>query len=85
MVATNVKVMLNSGLHARPASNFIKIASKYTCDISLEKEGKKANAKSIMGVMSLAITKGTEITVSAEGDDAEKALAELTEFLSREH
>lgn len=84
MVETVVKVMLPSGLHARPASHFVKLAGKFTSQIFLVKEGKTANAKSIIGIMSMAITAGSEVVVRAEGEDAQQAVHELAEFLSRD-
>lgn len=84
MVETVVKVMLSSGLHARPASSFVKLAGKFNSQISLEKQGKVANAKSIIGIMSMAITAGSEVVVRAEGEDAQQAVHELAEFLSHD-
>lgn len=84
MAQKQVTVALRSGLHARPAALFVQQANKFTCDIFVEKDGKSANAKSIMGVMSLAIGCGAEITIRAEGSDAERAVEELSEMVSRE-
>ena len=57
------------GVHARPATLLVQTASKDDSDINLEYKGKKVNLKSIMGVMSLGIGKGAEITISADGED----------------
>lgn len=84
MVETVVKVMLPSGLHARPASNFVKLAGKFGSQVFIEKQGNVTNAKSIIGIMSMAVTSGTEVIVRAEGDDAQQAVQELVEFLSRD-
>jgi phosphotransferase system HPr (HPr) family protein len=84
MIETKVKVLFNSGLHARPASAFVKEASRFSSEIVLIKEGKKVNAKSIIGVMSLAATKGSEITLCIEGNDEQHATNELIEFFSSE-
>lgn len=62
------------GLHARAAAKFVTTASGYQADISVSRDGRTVNGKSIMGVMMLAAAKGTEITINAVGDDAEAAL-----------
>lgn len=70
------------GLHARPATILVNQASKFSSDIKLVYNGKEVNLKSIMGVMSLGIQQGAEITISAEGDDAEAAITALTETIT---
>jgi phosphocarrier protein len=62
------------GLHARPAKNLVTELNKFCSDVFLEKDGYKINAKSIIGVLTLAAVKGTELTVIADGEDAEEAL-----------
>jgi len=76
-----VKIINETGLHARPASEFVKKASCFSSEINITFEGRTVNAKSIMGVMSLGVGKGKTITIEAEGDDANKALDELEEFI----
>lgn len=71
-----------TGLHARPATVLVNTASKYSAEISLTYRDKKVNLKSIMGVMSLGIQQGAEITISAEGADAEEAITALTETIT---
>ncbi len=83
MIEKTVQVSLDTGLQARPAAQFVQEANRYTSDLFLEKDNKRINAKSIMGLMSLAITKGTEIKLLAEGPDAEEALAALTQFITK--
>ncbi|MDN4594337.1 HPr family phosphocarrier protein [Polycladomyces subterraneus] len=83
MVEKKVVVQLRTGLHARPAAMFVQEANKYTSDIFVTKGDKKVNAKSIMGIMSLAVASGTEITISAEGADAEEAVNALAEIVSK--
>lgn len=77
------KVILNNevGLHARPAALFVQTASKFDSDIYIELEGTKVDGKSIIGVMSLGAFHGEEITLIANGDDAEKAIKELSELI----
>ncbi|MCD6307416.1 MAG: HPr family phosphocarrier protein [Candidatus Latescibacteria bacterium] len=62
------------GIHARPAALLVQEASKYRANIEIENDGVKVNGKSIMGVMMLAAAHGSEITVIADGDDAEDAI-----------
>lgn len=84
MAEKSVKVNLRAGLHARPAALFVQQANKFTSEIFVEKGGKTVNAKSIMGIMSLAISRGSQITIKAEGTDAERAVETLAEMVSRE-
>ena len=70
------------GLHARPAALFVQIANKYDCDITVRKDEKEVNGKSIMGIMMLAAGRGETIYIKAEGDGAKKVLAELERLLS---
>ncbi len=81
MIRKEAEVVNNSGLHARPASIFVSAATKYSSKIMIEKDGKKVNGKSIMGLLTLAIGKGSVIAIEAEGDDEEKAVNELAELI----
>ncbi len=84
MVEKKVEVRLKSGLQARPAAAFVQEATQFSSDIFIEKDGKKVNAKSIMGLMSLAVGTGTTITLSADGTDEEQALDYLSAFVDKE-
>jgi catabolite repression HPr-like protein len=84
MVHEKVVVRLKTGLQARPAALFVQEANRYSADVFVEKGDKKVNAKSIMGIMSLAISSGKEIVVSAVGSDAEQAVSKLVAFVSKE-
>jgi catabolite repression HPr-like protein len=84
MVHEKVVVKLKTGLQARPAALFVQEANRYSADVFVEKEDKKVNAKSIMGIMSLAISTGKEIVISAVGNDAEQAVANLVAYVSKE-
>ena len=84
MVERSVTVELETGLQARPAALFVQEANRYTANLFLEKDGKRVNAKSIMGLMSLAITSGETIKLLAEGVDEEEALDHLTAFVIEE-
>lgn len=82
MVEKSVEVLLESGLQARPAAQFVQEANRFASDLFLEKDGKRINAKSIMGLMSLAITKGETIILIADGPDEEIALNQLVSFIT---
>jgi len=84
MARRPVVVKLKTGLHARPAALFVQEANKFSSEILVEKDEKKVNAKSIMGIMSLAISSGTEVIISAEGADAEQAVNALAALVSKE-
>ena len=70
-----------TGLHARPASLFVKEAAKFKSDIKLIKDDKEYNGKSIMGLLSMGVAKGDKIIIQAEGEDEETAVAELVDLL----
>ena len=65
------------GLHARPAARIVQVANKHRSEIQLAKDGTAVNAKSIMGVLTLAASRGSLLTVICEGDDADAALAAI--------
>jgi phosphocarrier protein len=69
------------GLHARAAALLVKTANRFVSNVSLEKDGLEVNGKSIMGILMLAATKGTRITVKAEGKDAEQAIETLGKLI----
>ena len=80
----NVTIINETGLHARPASQFVQKAGKFKSEIQIVFEEKEVNAKSIMGVMSLGIGQGKEITLRAEGVDEVEAINELENFIKTE-
>ena len=69
------------GIHARSAGELVKKAKEFTSSISIFKEGKKADAKKLFGLMGLGVKQGMEITVQVEGDDEEAAAAAMETFL----
>jgi phosphocarrier protein HPr len=71
------------GIHARPAAMFVKTASRFSCEIFVEKDGEKVNGKSIMGLMMLAAGPGCKLTVHAAGQDAHAAVTEIEALLNR--
>lgn len=84
MVEKTVVVNLRSGLLARPAALFVQEANRFSSDIFVEKDGKSVNAKSIMGIMSLAIAHGQEVVIKADGSDAENAVNHLADMITKE-
>lgn len=84
MAEKTFKVTSESGIHARPATVLVQAASQFNSEIKLEFNGKSVNLKSIMGVMSLGVGQGSQITISAEGEDATDALNKLEEVLKTE-
>lgn len=85
MTENQVQVELKSGLQARQAALFVQEANRYQADVYLQKDDKKVNAKSIMGIMSLAISKGSSVTISAEGSDEEQAVEGLIAMIQKEN
>ncbi|GAA0499297.1 HPr family phosphocarrier protein [Salinibacillus aidingensis] len=81
MVERKVTVELSTGLQARPAAKFVQEANRFSADIFIEKDQKRINGKSIMGLMSLAIGSGEEILLQADGSDEQDAINELATFV----
>lgn len=77
MISRDLPIVNKLGLHARAATKFVTLASSFDCDISVSRNGRDVNGKSIMGIMMLAAAKGTSITVTANGDDELDALNAL--------
>jgi phosphocarrier protein HPr len=80
-IRREIVVKNRTGLHARPAALFVQIANKFDSDITIIKDDQEVNGKSIMGILMLAAEKGAKITIVASGDDAEKAVEELSGIL----
>lgn len=83
MIEHKIKIINNAGLHTRPAATIVKLASKYKCDFFLNKDGLHINGKSIIGVMTLAAEKGSEIVLIFDGEDEEHASKELVDYFNR--
>ena len=79
----NVQIRNKYGLHARPAAEFVKTASRFQAEIWVRKQELEVNGKSIMGMMMLAAECGSEITIRAAGNDAEPAVRELVGLVER--
>ena len=82
MISRSVNIRNSSGLHARPATFFIQKANSYKCSIWVEKEDCRVNAKSLLGVLSLGIVKGTTITLIADGNDENEAVSGLVDLVN---
>jgi len=74
MISREITITNSIGLHARPATFFIQKANSYKCGVWVEKDDRKVNAKSLLGVLSLGIAKGMTITIVADGTDEEAAI-----------
>jgi len=81
MLKKDVTITNNIGLHARPATFFIQKANSYKSSIWIEKEDRKVNAKSLLGVLSMGIAKGMTVTLVADGQDETSAINGLVELI----
>lgn len=81
MVRGKVIVKNETGLHARPASEFVKIASTFACEIDVDVEGESVSGKSIIGILGMGVTQGSEISIVCDGDDEDEALKTLVDFV----
>lgn len=81
-LSRDVEIINKLGLHARAAAKFVKLASSFESQIEIERKDRRVNGKSIMGVMMLAAGKGSQITIYAEGDDAEESLDQLEQLIN---
>lgn len=82
MIEKSVKIQLSGGLEARPIAILVQVASQHESSVYMEAEGKKVNAKSIMGMMSLALNNGEDIKVIINGDDEQEAMKDIEDYLS---
>lgn len=81
-IEKEVPIVNRLGLHARPAAMFVRIASKYRCEIWVAKEAEEVNGKSIMGLMMLAAGQGSKLHIRCEGADADKAMEDLEQLIA---
>lgn len=77
-------IVAETGIHARPATLLVQAASKFNSDINLEYNSKSVNLKSIMGVMSLGVGQGADVTITADGDDAKEAIEAIADTMKKE-
>ena len=81
MLTRSIQVINSVGLHARPATYFIQEANKYRSSISVKKDSRKVNAKSLLGVLSLGVVQGMNIEIEADGSDEADAIEALTKLI----
>ncbi|WP_350344198.1 HPr family phosphocarrier protein [Proteinivorax tanatarense] len=84
MIEKKGRVNLKTGLHARPAALFVQQASKFVSDIKLVKDDSEVNAKSIMGIMAMALSQGSEVSILANGPDEKEAVDVLVKLLEKD-
>jgi len=82
MLRREIEIINKLGLHARASAKLTQLAAKYQCDISLERNGRRVNAKSIMGVMMLAAGKGSKVTFETDGPDETDAMDALAALIN---
>jgi phosphocarrier protein NPr len=82
MIATKIMIINKLGLHARAAAKFVSTASSFGCEIKAGKEGQMVDGKSIMSVMMLAASKGTELELTFDGNDEQVAMEAMTTLIS---
>ena len=82
MIQKSIQIKLETGLEARPVAMLVQVASQFESTVYINVDDRKVNAKSIMGMMSLGLDSGEQITVTAEGKDEEAAIEEIEKFLS---
>jgi len=82
MATAEVQIINRLGLHARASAKLTQLASAFACEIWLARNGRRVNAKSIMGVMMLAAGKGASLVIEAQGEDAEAAIAALQKLIA---
>jgi phosphocarrier protein HPr len=77
MIEKELTIVNKLGLHARAAAKFVSLASKFACSLQVSKDGRQVNGKSIMGVMMLAASKNSTITIVADGEDEQQAVEQI--------
>jgi phosphocarrier protein HPr len=82
MQRREVEIVNKLGLHARASAKLTQLAAKYQCEVAMVRNGRRVNAKSIMGVMMLAAGKGAALVIEAQGEDAEAAIAALQKLIA---
>jgi phosphocarrier protein HPr len=83
MIEIKITIINNAGLHTRPAATIVKLAAKYKCEFFLNKDGLHINGKSIIGVMTLAAEKGSEVILTFDGEDEHEACEEIVDYFNR--
>lgn len=83
MTQQEVKIVNEQGLHARPAAKFVQIASQFTSDITVAKDDRQVDGRSIMGLMTLTAKQGASLVITAQGEDAEAAVQALVNLVNK--
>lgn len=83
MVKRDITIRLDNGLETRPVAILVQMASQYQSDVYIESENRKVNAKSIMGMMTLGLDTGAEVTVSTSGSDEQEAMRRIEAYLTK--
>ena len=83
MTKKTIKIQITDGVDSRPVAVLVQVASQYESQIFVESNGKRVNAKSIMGMMSLVLKSGEEVTVTTDGPDEDAALVGIEEYLTK--
>ena len=81
MITKKLTILNKLGIHARPAAQFVRVASRFEADVTVEKDDESVDGKSIMGLMMLAVGCGADITVTTDGTDEAEAMAALEELV----
>jgi phosphocarrier protein HPr len=84
-VSKAVVIVDPQGLHARPAADFVQTARTFASDLTLAKDGGSANCKSLLSILKLGVSQGSEVTITASGDDEQRALDSLVALLQTPH
>ncbi len=82
MITKTLTILNKLGIHARPAAQFVRVASRFQADVTVEKDDESVDGKSIMGLMMLAVGCGAQIKVTADGEDEEATIAALDELVA---
>ena len=83
MQQREVEIVKKLGLHARASAKLTQLAGNFQCEVWMSRNGRRVNAKSIMGVMMLAAAKGSKVTIETSGSDEDQAMAALTELIAQ--
>lgn len=81
-ISKNIEIVNKLGMHARAAAQFVQLASNFSSHIEIEKDRRRVNGKSIMGVMMLAASKGSEITLHIDGEDEDESMDKLEQLIN---
>lgn len=81
-LSKEIEIINKLGMHARAAAKFVRLATSFECDIDLERNSKRVNGKSIMGVMMLSANRGSCITIHADGADAKTSIEQLEQLIN---